>query len=178
MSNQIIIVCDDQGNPTGEYIPKEVGHTGEGKKHFGVTVLLYNNKEEVLLQRRKHQVFDNIWCFTGDTHRLHTESGDESLEEAVGRCLEVEYNITDPVPLKNLGFFHYFEKIDGLCENEYCAMMIGKYNGHFELNSDVGYEYLWMKKEDFLHDFEQNPKKYAPWIPGGMEILQEKGFFN
>lgn len=82
MDNQIILACDDQGNFTGEYIPKEVGHTGNGKRHLAITVLLYNNQGQVLLQRRKHQVFDDIWDITGATHPLHTDDEDESLKQA------------------------------------------------------------------------------------------------
>lgn len=178
MNNQIIIVCDDKGNPTGEYIPKEAGHSGEGKRHFGTTVLLYNSHGQILLQRRKHQNFDDIWCFTGDTHRLHTDLGDESFEEATERCLKVEYGIKERVNLKNLGTFNYFAKIDGRCENENCTMMVGEYNGEIIMNEDTAYEYKWVEKKDFLKDFAANPQKYAPWISGGLNILKEKGFFQ
>lgn len=64
---QIILACDEQGVFTGEYIPKEIGHTGKGKRHLAITVLLENSKGEVLLQRRKHQIFDGIWDLTGAT---------------------------------------------------------------------------------------------------------------
>jgi isopentenyl-diphosphate Delta-isomerase len=91
MDLQIILACDDNGKFI-EYIPKMVGHTGDGRRHLAITVLLYNSKGEVLLQRRKHKVFDNIWDFTGSTHPLHKEDGkDESLEEATLRFLKVEY---------------------------------------------------------------------------------------
>ena len=30
-------------------------------------------------------------------------------------------------------------------------------------------------KKDFVKDFEENPKKWAPWVPGGIRILKEKG---
>ena len=178
MSSQIIIVCDEKGNPTGEYIPKDVGHTGEGRRHIGVTVLLYNKAGQLLLQRRKHQNFDNIWCFTGDTHKLHTETGDESFEEATMRCLDFEWGIKDKIDLKNLGTFNYLEKVGSRCENENCAMMIGEYNGEIILNSETAYEYKWVEKSEFLKDFTENSKKYAPWVLGGVTILKEKGFFN
>ena len=44
MDNQIILVSDEKGNFTGEYIPKEMGHTGLGKRHLAITVLIYNKK--------------------------------------------------------------------------------------------------------------------------------------
>lgn len=177
MDQQIILACDDSGKFL-EYIPKEIGHTGEGRRHLAITVLIYNNNNDVLLQRRKHKVFDNTWCFTGDTHLLHSQDGDEDFEQATQRCLRVEYNIQDKIPLKNLGMFNYFQKIGPLCENEHCTMMVGEYNGEFNLNPEVGYEFKWVNKEEFLKDFESNPQKYAPWVPNGLNILKQSGFFD
>ena len=176
MDNQIILACDDQGN-FQEYLPRMVGHTGVGRKHIGITILITNNKGQMLLQRRKHKVFDNIWCLSADTHRYHLESGDETLEVAAARSLKEDFNIPN-IPLKNLGFFNYFGKDGEYCENEYCAMMVGEYDEEPELNPKSGYGYTWMSKEKFLKDFAKNPAKYAPWVPGGMEILKQKGFFG
>ncbi len=178
MDEQTILACDDSGNFL-EYIPKSVGHTGQGRRHLAITVLLYNKDGEVLLQRRKHKVFDNIWCFTGDTHLLHTKIGDETFDHATQRCLRVEYGITEKIPFKNLGMFNYFEKIGSLCENEHCAMMVGEYNnGEVNLNPSVGYEYQWVEKRQALADMETNPQKYAPWVIEGLKVLKQSGFFN
>lgn len=176
VENQIILVSDEQGNFTGEYIPKEVGHKGEGKRHLAITVLLYNKKGEVLLQKRKHQVFDNIWDLTGATHPLHREDGsDETFEGATLRCLEREYGIKN-VKTKNLGEFNYFAQDGERCENEHCAMMIGEYNGDVHLNPEVGYEYKWMPKSEFLADIEKNPDKYSKWAREGVKILQKSSW--
>lgn len=164
MDEQIIIVCDDQGNPTGEYIPKIEGISGDGVKHLAVSVLLYNSKGEVLIQKRKHKVFDNLWDVTASTDVSHFKEGqDESLEEAVKRCLKREYNIEGVNNLKNLGGFSYFAKDGDHCENEYDVMWVAEYNGEFTLNPEVGYEYKWMRKEEFLKDIKANPQNYTPW---------------
>lgn len=176
--NQVILVADKNGNHTGEYIPKEVGHTGEGKRHLAITVLLYNSKGEVLLQKRKHKVFDDVWDFTGATHPLHKDNEkDETFEEATLRCLEREYGISD-IELKNLGSFNYFAKYDGLCENEHCAMLVGEYNGEIKLNAEVGYGYKWMYKKEFLKDLELDPTSYSPWAVEGVKLLKQKSFFD
>ncbi len=175
--DQTILAVDDNGKFL-EYIPKALGHKGEGKRHLAITVLLYNSKGQVLLQRRKHKIFDNLWDFTGATHPLHQENGtDESLDEATRRCLREEWGIKE-VKLKNLGVFNYFAKYGKLCENEYCYLLVGKYDGEVSVNKEVGYEYKWVTKEDFLKDFEENPKKYAPWVPGGVKILKSSDFFE
>lgn len=174
--DQTILAVDDSGKFL-EYIKKEAGHTGEGRRHLAITVLLFNSKGEVLLQKRKHKVFDNIWDFTASTHPLHQESGeDESLEEATKRALNVEYDIKEEVKLENLGFFNYFQKIGELCENEHCAMMIGEYNGEIKMDPSVGYEYKWILKKEFFKDIENNSKNYAPWVIEGTQVLKKMGF--
>lgn len=176
MVNQIIIVCDDKGNPTGEYIPKMAGVSGDGKKHLAITVVLYNKKEEILLQKRKHQVFDNLWDLTASTDLSHFEGKDESFEEAAERCLKREYSISN-LKLKNLGGFSYFAKDGDHCENEFDVMLTGEYNGEVNLNLEVGYEYKWMEKQGFLKDIEANPQNYTPWAIEGVKILKQAGFF-
>lgn len=176
MSYQIILACDDQGNFL-EYIPKEAGHTGGGRKHLAITVLLVNKQGQVLLQRRKHQVFDNIWDFTSSTHPLHKGDGDEGLEQAALRALKDEYGIEN-VQVKRLGSFNYFAKIGPLCENEHDDLLIGEYNGQISLNQEVAYGYKWMDKKEMLKDMEENPQKYSPWSKEGLKILKQSGFFD
>ncbi len=177
MSEQIILACDNNGN-FQEYIPRMDGHIGEGRRHIGITIVLFNEKGQMLLQRRKHLVFDDIWCFTADTHPLHLENKDETIDEASSRCLDREYNITEKVQLKDFGTFNYFGKYKEYCENEYCHLIVGEYNGQFELNPEAGYEYKWLSKADFLKDFAENPQQYAPWVPGAVEILKTHNFFE
>lgn len=178
--NQTILAVDDHGNFL-EYIPKEIGHQGEGKRHLAITVLLYNSKGQVLLQKRKHQLFNNLWDFSGATHPLHRVDGsDETLEEATWRCLEEEWGIKDVGEIKGAGAFNYFapyHTVQGdFCENEYCFMMVRKYDGEVKLNPDMGYEYKWMEWSDFLKDIETNPKNYTPWAREGVKVLKKGGF--
>lgn len=172
-NTQIILACDDQGN-FEEYIPRAVGHTGQGRQHLAITVLLYNSQGQVLLQRRRHKVFDNVWDFTGATHPVHrTDGKDETVEDATRRCLEDEYNITEDIDLKNLGFFNYFQTYGQFCENEHCAMVVGEYNGDFKLNKEAGYGFKWMDKKEFLKDVENNPQNYTPWVLEGIKLLTD-----
>lgn len=173
MSQQIIQACDDQGNFL-EYISKEIGHTGQGRRHLAIVVLLQNSKGQVLLQKRKHKIFDNIWDITGATHPLHKADGtDETLEETTRRCLETEWEIGEIGELREIGVFNYFAQYGNYCENEHCYLMVGEYDGEVNLNPDSGYEYKWMERKEFLKDIEQNPQNYTPWAGEGAKILQQ-----
>lgn len=172
----LVIVCDDQGKPTGEYLPKEEAHTGKGSHHLAITVLIYNSKGEVLLQKRKHLRFDGMWDLTGATDNYQRDDGtEETFEEATKRCLKREYDITD-VELEKIGEFNYFAPDRKYCENEHCALLIGKYDGEFYLNPEVGYGYEWVDKKQFFEDIQANPDKYSPWAHGSIPFLQKAGF--
>jgi isopentenyl-diphosphate Delta-isomerase len=176
MADQIIIGVDKDGNPTGEYFPKEEGHTGEGKRHLAVTVVLYNDTGEVLIQLRKHKVFDRVWDLAPSTHQLHKPSGkDETDEQAALRALKREYGITK-IKLKTIGGFNYFAQYGELCENEYDKLLIGEYNGEVILNKEIAYDCRWMEKEEFFEDIAGNPKRYTPWAVKAAEILKEIDF--
>lgn len=172
----MIIICDEKGNPTGEYIPKIEGVTGEGKKHLAITVVIYNKNGQVLLQKRKHLVFDNLWDLTASTDLSHFKDRDETFEEAAQRCLKREWGVE--VDVKQIGGFSYFAKDGEHCENEYDMILVGEYSGEVELNHEVGYEYKWAKKQDFLVDLKANPQNYTPWAIEAVKLLKERGFFN
>ncbi len=173
MVNQIILAVDDNGKFL-EYIPKEIGHKGRGWRHLAIAVLLQNSKGEVLLQKRKHKIFDNIWDVTGATHPLHLENGqDESLEEATYRCLREEWGIGAVGDIRAIGEFNYNAQ-DGDCsENEHCWLMVGMYDGEVKANPEMIYEYKWMDINEFLEDIKQNPKNYTPWAKEGARLLPE-----
>ena len=174
MDNQIILACDDNGKFL-EYIPKAIGHTGEGRRHIAITVLLFNSKNQVLLQKRKHQVFNNLWDFTASTHPLHKEGeADETLEQATLRSLKMEYDIDNHINLDNLGSFNYFAQNGKFCENEHCAMMLGQYEGEVNLDPKVGYECKWVDLNDFFKDVSNNPNNYAPWVIEGVKVLKKE----
>lgn len=175
---QTILAVDDDGKFL-EYIPKETGHRGEGRRHLAIALLLENEKGEVLLQKRKHEIFDNIWDITGATHPLHRIDGaDESLEEATLRCLNDEWEIREIRGIRKAGVFNYFapyQTVQGdYCENEHCYLMAGRYDGRVKLNPESGYEYKWMDKQEFLKDIASNPKNYTPWASEAAKLLSDK----
>jgi isopentenyl-diphosphate delta-isomerase len=179
-ADQILMACDDAGRFTGQYVRRDLAHTGDGHRHLAVALLLYNSQGDLLLQRRKHAVFDDVWDITGATHPLRLAGGqDEPLEDAALRCLRYEYGI-DRVRLTDVGAFTYFAKDPGgfHCENEHCTLYIGEFDGPVRLNDDVGYSCKWVSKAFLLEDMAAAPERYAPWALLSIDLLQQTGFFR
>jgi len=172
--DQTILTADKNGKFTGEYVSKIKAHTGDGIHHLAITVFIFNPKGEVLLQKRKHKIFDNIWDNTASTHQLHLEEGhDETDEEATLRCLNREWGIEE-VTLENHGGINYFAKYGEYCENEFCKILTGFYDGSLRPNDEVMYEYKWLDKTQFQKDLEENPDKYTPWCKEAVRLLKDK----
>ncbi len=175
MDDQTILAVDEEGKFL-EYISKEKAHSGKGIHHLAITVFIFNSKGQILLQKRKHKLFDNVWDNSGATHQLHLESGtDETDEMATARCLKSEWGIKK-VKLKTLGEFNYFAKYGDYCENEHCKLLVGIYDGAITLDPEVGYEYKWLDKNSFLKELRSNPNDFTPWCQKASKLL-EKNFF-
>lgn len=169
---QQLILVDENDVPTGEYADKGECHFGEGLHHRAFVVLLENSQGEVLLQLRKHVRWDGYWDLTAISHVLHLADHDETYEEAAHRALRDEMAITD-VKLEKIGGFNYFAKYHGHCENEHCAILVGKYDGEYVPNEDLVYETKWVKKEAILVDVEKHPDEYTPWAIKAVKILKK-----
>ena len=174
---QLLLACDPAGRFTGQYVRRDVAHVGDGQRHLAITVLLYDAQHRVLLQRRRHTVFDGVWDFTGATHLLHSLDGDETAEQATARCLEREYGIRD-LAVRAYGAFEYFARDGDLCEHEYCVVLAGEYNGEVRLNAEVGYGFRWVDKLAFQQEIAERPERFSPWAAAGTSVLKRGGFFE
>ncbi len=159
--DQILFVVDENDNFI-KYENRRTCHLGNGVHHRAFVVLLENSKGDVLLQKRKHKLWDNFWDTTAISHPLHLKTGDESYETAGNRALKTEMGIPQ-IKLKKIGGFNYFVPHGDNCENEYCAILTGVYNGEVTPNPDAVYTYKWVSKKEFVQKCLSNDSSYAPW---------------
>ena len=148
-------------------------HFGRGRRHRGFVVLLQDSSGHVYLQKRKHKVFDGLWDLTSISHPYLVGNHQETLEEGALRSLKQEMGITK-VELKNIGAFVYFAKDGEWCENEYCHIFVGKFDGKFKQNLKLVYDAKKVPYEQFMEDIFKNPKKYTPWARLTAKHLESK----
>ena len=169
-----MILVDDEDNFLG-YAPRGECHTGKGKRHRAFVLMLYNKDKKILLQHRKHKLFDKLWDLTGASHPLHVDGTNESYLESASRCLKTEWRI-EGIKLKVVGAFNYFSQYDEHCENEHCALIIGEYNGEVKINSDVAYDFRWVSLKQILSEVKKNPENFTPWLKDAIKLLNNTGF--
>ena len=65
-----------------------------GRKHIGITIACLDEDGRILVQHRRHRIFDRVWSLSGDTHpRKYYNRKVESLSEAARRCAEEDLGI-------------------------------------------------------------------------------------
>ena len=168
---QTLILVDNHDKLLG-YAPRSTCHTGNGKRHRAFVVALYNSRGEILLQKRKHALFTNMWDLTGASHPLHLRRRSESYAEAAARCIRDEFGISG-VSLRKIGAFNYFAPHGKKCENEHCALIVGKYDGNVRPNPKVAYGYKWAGLTEISRDIRKKPTTFVKWAKLGAKLLQK-----
>ena len=167
---QTLILVDNNDRILG-YAPRSVCHTGKGKRHRAFVVALYNDRGQLLLQRRKHDLFSNKWDLAGASHPLHLKSRNESYAEAAARCVKTEFGIKG-VSLRKVGAFNYFAPQGRKCENEHCAVIVGRYNGNVKPNRQVAYGFKWATLRETSAEIRKKPQTFVLWARLGAKVLR------
>ena len=170
---QTLIVVDDTDKIV-RYASRSDCHADDGLLHRGVAILLHNSNAEVLLQKRKHDLFDHLWDLTGATHPLHLEDRDESYPESGIRCLQAEWGIE--ASLHRVLDFTYLERDRNRCENEYCVLLTGKYDGELHPNPQHIYEFRWVTWGQLVHELTEEPDRFTAWLRKAVENLEGSPF--
>jgi len=167
---QTLILVDKNDRILG-YAPRSLCHKGKGRRHRAFVVALYNDRGELLLQRRKHDLFSNRWDLTGASHPLRLKAGNESYSEAAARCVRQEFGVGG-ISFRKIGAFDYFAPQGGRCENEHCAVIVGKYDGKVKANPKVAYGYKWAPFGETLKEMRTKPESFVMWARLGAKVLR------
>jgi isopentenyl-diphosphate delta-isomerase len=167
---QTLILVDNNDRILG-YAPRSVCHTGKGKRHRAFVVALYNAKGQLLLQRRKHDLFSNKWDLAGASHPLHLKTRNESYAEAAARCVRTEFGVGG-IAFRKIGAFNYFAPQGKKCENEHCAVIVGKYEGTVRPNHKVAYGFRWASLRETLTMIRKRPQSFVMWARLGAKELK------
>lgn len=175
---EAIISTDEWDNVEGP-ISKIAAHRGTGSYHRAFSVLLFDSKKRLLLQRRAADkvTFPNVWANSCCSHPLHSEEEmDEDnamgVKRAAVRKLEQELGIAaHQVPLED---FHFMTKM------RYCARMNNTWTEReidhiLVIQADVDLdpnpneisETLWVSHDELeamLIDEDHTAGVIAPWF--------------
>jgi isopentenyl-diphosphate delta-isomerase len=165
---EYIITVDEQDREIGS-IEKMEAHR-QGVLHRAFSILVFNKKGEILLQRRALHKYHTpgLWSNTCCSH----QRVGETLEEAVARRLQKELGFT--CDCKEIHHFKYHVEFDnGLIEHEMDHVFIGEYDGEVIPNNEEVDEIRWVKLDDLRQEMKEKPEKFTYWFKILMEQLEQ-----
>ena len=159
-----VILVDEQDNNIGTMEKMEAHH--KGVLHRAFSILLFNAKGEVLLQKRAISKYHSggLWTNTCCSHPLP----DESMQHATHRKLMQEMGIN--VPLRFAYKFIYKTKLDkNLTEHELDHVFTGEFDGVPMINSDEVEDWKFIDLPSLRESIKSHPDSYTVWFKLIME---------
>lgn len=163
MMDQVILV-DEHDRELG-FMEKIEAHE-KGLLHRAFSVLLFNSKGEVLLQKRSAIKYHSagLWTNTCCSH----PKPNEKIEEAVSRRLQEEMGISLR-PEFAYKFLYKTTLDNNLIEHELDHVFIGVYDGKPQINSHEVEDCKFVTLSSLREEINQNPDAYTHWFKLIME---------
>jgi isopentenyl-diphosphate delta-isomerase len=158
--NERLILVDEQDKILG-YKSKGECHNGEGILHRAFSLFIFNDRSELLLQKRAEgkRLWPMIWS---NSCCSHPREG-ESYEYSTARRLKEELGLE--TKLEYLYKFEYQATWKGEgSEHELCSVYIGQSNDLPQVNKTEIDEWKFISKEALNKELEENPDAYSPWF--------------
>lgn len=154
-----IILVDEFDNEIGT-MEKMEAHR-KGLLHRAFSVLLFNSRGELLLQKRAKNKYHSggLWTNTCCSHPLPQES----IQEAARRRLNEEMGI-DLLPTFAFKFIYKTDLDKKLIEHEYDHVYVGIYDGTPAINKDEVEEWKFMNLNSLRQDIMRSPESYTSWF--------------
>lgn len=156
---EYVILVDENDNLVGT-AEKMDAHKNP-KLHRAFSIFIFNSKGEMLIQKRAENKYHcpGMWA---NTCCSHPRPG-ESLEKAVHRRLQEEMGF-DTELVKAFSFIYKAEFDNGLTEEEYDHIFVGKWDGTPKINLQEVAEHKWISGEILKEDIKKNPETYTAWF--------------
>ena len=156
-----LILVDEADRSLG-LLSKALCHEGHGVLHRAFSLLIFNERGELLIQQRSaaKRLWPRYWSNSCCSH----PRGDESLDIATQRRLYEELGIR--CPLQYLFKFQYQAQFDATgAENELCSVFVGKSLDPIRVNSDEISAWRWVGPEALQREISaEGGRTFTPWF--------------
>ena len=166
MSEEKVILVDKNDNQIG-FMPKLEAHQ-KGVLHRAFSIFIFNNKYELLLQKRASSKYHSggLWTNTCCSHPRE----DEDILDAAKRRLNEEMGIE--TSLRKVHDFIYKAELDNdLIEHEFDHVFYGIYNEDPIINKDEADDFKWIDMDSLNEDIKTNGDNYTIWFKIAFEYF-------
>lgn len=156
-----VALVDRDGTRTG-YMDKLRAHE-EGCLHEAFSVLVFNDKGELLLQQRAEKKYHSGGKWS-NTCCSHPDPFDRlSLVEAARDRLDFEMGFTCDLELIDAVYYRE-ELANGLVEHEYDHILIGNHNLDPAPNRAEVQDWRWTHPAQLTSNLRRTPEAYSAWL--------------
>ena len=166
MSEEKVILVDKNDNQIG-FMPKLEAHQ-KGVLHRAFSIFIFNNKYELLLQKRASSKYHSggLWTNTCCSHPRE----DEDILDAANRRLIEEMGIE--TSLRKVYEFTYKAELDNdLTEHEFDHVFYGVVITNPVINKDEAEDFKWVDMETLNNDIIKNENNYTVWFKIAFEYF-------
>ncbi len=159
-SGEELILVDELDREIGQSAKSDC-HSGNGILHRAFSIFLFNEDDELLLQRRSAEkpLWPEYWS---NTCCSHPRVG-ETMEQAISRRLAEELAIE--CPLHFLYKFKYQAQYGAVgAEHEYCWVYYGRYSGSVDFNDREISEIRYVPAISMDEMIAATPESFTPWL--------------
>ncbi|MCD6177895.1 isopentenyl-diphosphate Delta-isomerase [bacterium] len=167
MAKEFVVLVDKKNRKIG--VEEKIKAHKEGKLHRSFSIFVFNSKGELLIQQRAKRKYHSpgIWSNTVCGH----PRPNETFLEAVHRRLKEEMGFD--CKLKKLFCFVYRAEFqNGLIENEYDCVFVGKFNGNPKPNPKEVMNFKWISIKELKKDMLAHPNKYSVWMKIALDKMK------
>lgn len=160
MAEEQVVLVDEQDVELG-VAPKAGIHTRRTLLHRAFSVFLFNQKGEVLVQRRalSKKTWPGIWSNSCCGHPAPGETYEDAIERRVGQELGCRVQGIEKVSDYRYRFEH-----KGVVENELCPVYRGVVSDPIKADASEVEEWKWMRWNDFLDELiTDQDNVWSPW---------------
>ena len=155
-----VILVDKQDNEIGTE-EKMKAHSNGGQLHRAISVFLFNDKGETLLQQRASTKYHSKakWANTCCSHPRPGEANEAAAERRLVEEMGIKAKLEE-----RFVFPYHAEVGSGLTEQEYDHIFFGRYEGRPKPNKDEVQGWRWVSMEEFSRWVKDRPDDFAAWV--------------
>jgi len=168
---EYVVLVDPEDQVTG-MMEKQQAHIN-GLLHRAFSVFLFNNKGEMLLQKRASGKYHSPlkWTNAVCSHPRMEETYLEGAKRRVKEELGIKTDLSE-----KFSFIYKADVGNGLWEHELDHVFVGTFEDEFHLNKEEVEEVRYVSIEDLDREMSENPENFTEWFK---IILEEyKHHFN
>lgn len=168
--NELLILVDADDREIGS-LGKDACHDGDGVLHRAFSLFLFNDRGELLLQRRSKakRLWPKYWSNSCCSHPRHGES----MEAATARRLRQELDTA--AELEFIYKFEYQARFAGKgSENEMCWVYLGRLGQEARANEAEIAELRFLSSRDLNREIDTVPERFTPWFKMEWKRLNEE----